>query len=205
MPNPYAVKIRPTFDEVRKDCVAQSRYMDRQRLSMPQPNGGCTQSTEETVCNSLKTFSTSPSTKNLRQQILDDLPEMIYYQKQCMTQGNDIACRLNSKLLQYFMQKEFLAKNEKDTPFREIPHLETENESVPTKGDEEPEKAETCAMKITKCPHTNRKHYAKNMCSSCYRKFGRNQLAWNCEHTDRLNYSVGMCQTCYLSDYHKKR
>ena len=60
-------------------------------------------------------------------------------------------------------------------------------------------------MKITKCPHTHRKHYAKNMCSSCYRKFGRNQLAWNCEHKDRLNYSVGMCQTCYLSNYHKRR
>ena len=29
-------------------------------------------------------------------------------------------------------------------------------------------------MTITKCPHTHRKHYAKNMCSSCYRKFGRN-------------------------------
>ena len=29
-------------------------------------------------------------------------------------------------------------------------------------------------MKVTKCPHTNRKHYAKNMCSSCYRKYGRN-------------------------------
>lgn len=29
-------------------------------------------------------------------------------------------------------------------------------------------------MQVTKCPHTNRKHYAKNMCSSCYRKFGRN-------------------------------
>jgi hypothetical protein len=29
-------------------------------------------------------------------------------------------------------------------------------------------------MKITKCPHVNRKHYAKNMCSSCYRKYGRN-------------------------------
>jgi hypothetical protein len=61
------------------------------------------------------------------------------------------------------------------------------------------------SMQITKCPHVHRKHYAKNMCSSCYRKFGRNQLAWNCKHTDKLNYSIGMCQTCYLSDYHKRR
>ena len=40
-------------------------------------------------------------------------------------------------------------------------------------------------MKITKCPHTNRKHYAKNMCSSCYRKYGRNTFAFKCQHTDR--------------------
>ncbi|CDW81820.1 UNKNOWN [Stylonychia lemnae] len=69
-------------------------------------------------------------------------------------------------------------------------------------------------MAITKCPHVNRKHYAKvkflqfknsyqNMCSSCYRKYGRNQNAWNCQHNERLLYSMGMCQTCYLSDYHK--
>ena len=43
------------------------------------------------------------------------------------------------------------------------------------------------------------------MCSSCYRKYGRNQNAWNCPHSDRLLYSMGMCQTCYLSDYHKVR
>eukprot|EP00356_Strombidium_inclinatum_P016227 CAMPEP_0170486954 /NCGR_PEP_ID=MMETSP0208-20121228/5847_1 /TAXON_ID=197538 /ORGANISM="Strombidium inclinatum, Strain S3" /LENGTH=295 /DNA_ID=CAMNT_0010761049 /DNA_START=496 /DNA_END=1383 /DNA_ORIENTATION=+ len=60
-------------------------------------------------------------------------------------------------------------------------------------------------MKVTKCPHTERKHYAKNMCSSCYRKYGRSQNATACEHTDRLVYSMGMCQTCYLADYHKKR
>jgi C4-type Zn-finger protein len=60
-------------------------------------------------------------------------------------------------------------------------------------------------MEITKCPHTHRKHYAKNMCSSCYRKYGRNQTAWACPHRDRLLYSMGMCQTCYLSDYHKRK
>lgn len=60
-------------------------------------------------------------------------------------------------------------------------------------------------MRITKCPHHTRKHYAKNMCSSCYRKYGRNEYAVNCPHTDRLLYSKGMCQTCYLSDYHQKR
>lgn len=60
-------------------------------------------------------------------------------------------------------------------------------------------------MNITKCPHTDRKHYAKNMCASCYRKNGRGQLTWACKHTERLNYSMGMCQTCYLADYNKRR
>ena len=60
-------------------------------------------------------------------------------------------------------------------------------------------------MEVTKCPHTDRKHYAKNMCSSCYRKYGRNQNATKCPHTDRQLYSMGMCQSCYLADYHQRR
>ena len=60
-------------------------------------------------------------------------------------------------------------------------------------------------MKITRCPHTNRKHYAKNMCANCYRRFGRDIKATKCKHKDRLAYSLGMCQACYLGDYHKRR
>ena len=48
-------------------------------------------------------------------------------------------------------------------------------------------------MLITACEHTNRKHYAKNMCASCYRKNGKAQPTTACEHTDRNNYSIGMC------------
>lgn len=58
---------------------------------------------------------------------------------------------------------------------------------------------------ITDCPHPDRKHYAKGMCSSCYRKYGRKQNATKCGHLDRLNYSMGMCQTCYMADYHQRR
>ena len=39
--------------------------------------------------------------------------------------------------------------------------------------------------KITACPHTNGKHYAKNMCNDCYHRQGRKRLAWACEHGDR--------------------
>ena len=61
------------------------------------------------------------------------------------------------------------------------------------------------AKPVTQCPHKDRKHYAKNMCSSCYRRFGRNQNATKCGHNDRLLYSMGMCQTCYMADYHQRR
>lgn len=60
-------------------------------------------------------------------------------------------------------------------------------------------------MTITKCPHTDRKHYAKNMCSTCYRKVGRNKNATKCPHKDRLLYSKGMCQECYLSEYFQNK
>lgn len=58
-------------------------------------------------------------------------------------------------------------------------------------------------MNVFKCPHTDRKHYAKNMCNNCYHKQGRNKKATKCPHRDRQNYAKGKCQNCYLNDYHK--
>lgn len=58
-------------------------------------------------------------------------------------------------------------------------------------------------MNVYKCPHTDRKHYAKNMCNNCYHKLGRDKKATKCPHNDRLNYAKGKCQNCYLNDYHK--
>eukprot|EP00359_Climacostomum_virens_P007844 CAMPEP_0204910350 /NCGR_PEP_ID=MMETSP1397-20131031/8898_1 /ASSEMBLY_ACC=CAM_ASM_000891 /TAXON_ID=49980 /ORGANISM="Climacostomum Climacostomum virens, Strain Stock W-24" /LENGTH=89 /DNA_ID=CAMNT_0052080483 /DNA_START=21 /DNA_END=287 /DNA_ORIENTATION=- len=52
--------------------------------------------------------------------------------------------------------------------------------------------------KVSACPHPNRKHYAKHMCSQCYHKRGREKLAWLCEHTDRMAYCKGRCERCYL-------
>lgn len=60
-------------------------------------------------------------------------------------------------------------------------------------------------MKITKCPHTDWKHYAKNMCNNCYHKLGRKKMAWECPHSDKHNYAKGKCQSCYLNDYHKSK
>jgi hypothetical protein len=179
-----------------------------------------------------QTCPEKPLVDDLKMQILSELPGAMNQQKSCPIQGGDIYCRLNSKLLQYFLHQEFLQKEdtpaaeatvEAPKPFEHEFVAPTPKEMV-AEGQQALEQLNNASdpsavekqmtstkqnvgnsMKITKCPHVHRKHYAKNMCSSCYRKFGRNQLAWNCEHTDRLNYSIGMCQTCYLSDYHKRR
>ena len=47
--------------------------------------------------------------------------------------------------------------------------------------------------KVTQCPHPDRKHYAKNMCCSCYKRHGRSFNATKCEHKDRVHYSKGKC------------
>ncbi len=66
--------------------------------------------------------------------------------------------------------------------------------------------SKSCGVsRVSACPHTNRKHYAKNMCSVCYHRFGRRKLAWNCEHVSRFNYSKGLCQPCYLRNYIRSR
>lgn len=57
---------------------------------------------------------------------------------------------------------------------------------------------------VVNCKHTNRKHYAKGLCSTCYHKNGRTKRAWKCKHTDKLHYAKGCCQECYLT-FHSKR
>lgn len=56
-------------------------------------------------------------------------------------------------------------------------------------------------VRVTKCPHYVRKHYAKGMCSSCYHKSGRSATASICRHKDRPLYAKGRCQYCYLRHY----
>mmetsp|Transcript_178 Transcript_178/g.227 ORF Transcript_178/g.227 Transcript_178/m.227 type:complete len:115 (-) Transcript_178:341-685(-) len=58
---------------------------------------------------------------------------------------------------------------------------------------------------VTACPHHDRKHYAKNMCSRCYHKYGREKLAWACYHKNRPHYAKGRCQFCYLKLYYRRR
>ena len=104
---------------------------------------------------------------------------MVAHQNSCSSITN--GCQFNAKLLQYFIQKEFVEKKEEELPLQEEP-LESKEETLEEIQPEEPshccdhgdEIQKANVMTITKCPHTLRKHYAKNMCSSCYRKFGRN-------------------------------
>ena len=90
--------------------------MDRQRLSQPMTHGGTTQC--DTVCceTSSKVSTTDLiSTEDLKVQILNQLPEMIAYQKECQISGSDISCKMNAKLLQYFIQKEFVDKKTQES------------------------------------------------------------------------------------------
>ncbi|CAG9334856.1 unnamed protein product [Blepharisma stoltei] len=64
---------------------------------------------------------------------------------------------------------------------------------------------ESRCKSITACSHTDKKHYAKNMCNNCYHRFGRNKLAWACSHPERQHYAKGKCQLCYLQDYHRSK
>jgi hypothetical protein len=57
---------------------------------------------------------------------------------------------------------------------------------------------------VTSCEHTDRKHYAKGLCSTCYHKNGRTKTAWNCMHTNMIHYAKGCCQECYIT-FHSKR
>ena len=62
------------------------------------------------------------------------------------------------------------------------------------------------ACKInTACPHTDRKHYAKNMCNNCYHKLGRKKAVWLCPHEDRILYAKGKCQKCYIQEYNEAK
>jgi len=58
---------------------------------------------------------------------------------------------------------------------------------------------------ILHCPHTDKKHYAKNMCHNCYHRKGKSKKADKCGHPERAHYSAGMCQNCYLAKYYLKR
>lgn len=69
----------------------------------------------------------------------------------------------------------------------------------------EPVTGQRKRREILKCPHTDRKHYAKNMCHNCYHRKGKTKMATKCGHTDRSHYSSGMCQNCYLAKYYLKR
>lgn len=108
---------------------------------------------------------------------------------------------------------EHLLKND-DTPVTPIDSEVTRRDTMDSEENALTEKATNEAPKvpgqrkrreILKCPHTDRKHYAKNMCHNCYHRKGKTKMAWACGHTNKSHYSSGMCQNCYLAKYYIKR
>ena len=88
--------------------------------------------------------------------------------------------------------------NGSDKPSDEMSQASSKRESEATNNNRK-------RMNVFRCPHKDRKHYAKNMCNNCYHKQGRNKKATVCPHKDRQNYAKGKCQNCYLNDYHKNK
>ncbi len=62
---------------------------------------------------------------------------------------------------------------------------------------------EFLGKKENTCPHTEKRHYAKNMCNACYHRNGRVKKAWLCAHSTKIHYARGKCRNCYLNTYHK--
>lgn len=63
----------------------------------------------------------------------------------------------------------------------------------------------TRIMQNTNCPHPERKHYAKNMCSACYHKTARPSRAWKCAHRSLPLYAKGRCHDCYVTHYYGRK
>ena len=46
---------------------------------------------------------------------------------------------------------------------------------------------------INKCPHTDRKYYAKGLCTNCYHLMGRPNTATKCIHKNKMSFAKGLC------------
>lgn len=76
---------------------------------------------------------------------------------------------------------------------------------IPAQVQSKPDPEPINSSRVTGCPHTDKKHYAKKMCINCYHKFGRTKLAWKCSHKARLHYAKGKCHLCYLHQLTRKK
>ena len=70
--------------------------------------------------------------------------------------------------------------------------------------DKKKKRNEKLIKTVTACPHVDSKHYAKNLCSNCYHRKGRDKKAWACKHVDRIHYAHGLCHNCYQTSHIEK-
>lgn len=85
------------------------------------------------------------------------------------------------------------------------PPASVELEPAKVSADNLPADGQRKKREVFKCPHQDKKHYAKNMCINCYHRRGRTKKAWDCPHSDKLHYSKGLCQNCYLAKYYQAK
>jgi len=103
------------------------------------------------------------------------------------------------------------AKASTEIQVKEEENANSESEEVRTRSFQPPKQIkEINKVKATKkikkqntCGHVDQEHYAKNLCYTCYHKFGRNKKPWKCSHD--VLYARGLCQLCYVELYNRKR
>jgi len=90
--------------------------------------------------------------------------------------------------------------------FRKSPNEENKKILIEVKEEKllKKKRNEKLIKTVTACPHVDSKHYAKNLCSNCYHRKGRDKKAWACKHVDRIHYAHGLCHNCYQTSHIEK-
>eukprot|EP00826_Nyctotherus_ovalis_P005128 TRINITY_DN1114_c0_g1_i5.p1 TRINITY_DN1114_c0_g1~~TRINITY_DN1114_c0_g1_i5.p1 ORF type:complete len:159 (-),score=1.79 TRINITY_DN1114_c0_g1_i5:192-668(-) len=148
-------------------------------------------------------FPSSLSSKFISNDVLDTILFPVLTSSARLPPPDFISDNWHSQYLQLLAALVRTPPTEINSQFNFFIDYQAKDKSFSADFDIGTREAEKIVKKVTRCPHKDRKHYAKNLCSNCYRKQGRIKRAWACAHTGRSHYAKGMCQMCYLSGYHK--
>jgi len=121
------------------------------------------------------------------------------------TENNSVVVNNSNNVFQNILQNNIAFDGNNSVNFNNSNNLNQSEASQSGAADDGDSEKKLRTKEIFNCPHTDRKHYAKNMCNNCYHKQGRVKKAWLCSHTNRPHYARGKCQNCYLNFYHKEQ
>ena len=109
-----------------------------------------------------------------------------------------MAMKLKNDMIQLQQNLSFKNKQKNVIPpiFRAVKTVRKNEQLIEVDQDQEPgvkKRRNRSKKQVTRCPHTDMKHYAKGMCNHCYHLYGRSSLATKCPHKDKMIYAKGMC------------